>query len=168
MFSNNRMANKIIPHFLITNARIEYVAQGSRQLHDKVDVFALCWWLQRIVGLRVEGKHKKIQDSSSRQTGNGNQRVSQSNDKADPAICCIHGDHTWAKCPKSKSNKGKAGASTKSKASKKDEAASMEAQGSNRNKTPTIHFDSKDKDLVVSCSKQHFESSAPLNPNNFP
>ena len=42
----------------------------------------------------------------------------------------------------------------KSKASKKDEAASMEAQGSNRIKKPTIHFDSKDKDSMVSRERE--------------
>ena len=82
--------------------------------------------MQRIVGLRAKGKRKRNQGSSNWQkSGSGNRSTGQSGDKADPAICCIHGNHKWADCPNNKVNKDKPGASIK-KAAKKGEAASTE------------------------------------------
>lgn len=145
-FSGKEMAHKIIPQNLGTNARIEYITQGGKKLQDKADVIALCRRLQKVAGLRTEGKHEQ----KMVRTANKSKNAGQSSNKTDQAICCIHGNYKLSRRPNNKVNKDKMGVPTKAKAAKRGEAVSTEAQQSSKNKAPTVHFDSEEKESTTS------------------
>ena len=60
-FTNRNMAKRIILCNLSMNARIEYMVLGGEQLRDRTDIFLSCQRLQRIIGLRAEGKNERNQ-----------------------------------------------------------------------------------------------------------
>ncbi len=120
-FSDREMAKKIIPRNLSAKARAEFIVNGGDRMREKTDIMALSRRLEKLIDVKTEAAQEERQERHGRNQRNGGSRNNRSKatastnqgEKADPAICRIHGNHKWSECPNNKANKAnKTGAST--------------------------------------------------------